>query len=77
MRSVSLRIVGSGISPIVRGRPRAMLAPDASVGKAEKTQSKEYLDLKQRIDNCFFINMCYNMITPVIKLLEVLLCNLI
>ena len=72
-----LRIVGSGFCQIVCGLPRAMLAPDTSVGKAEKTQSKEYLDLKQRIDNCFFINMCYNIITPVIKFLEVLLCNLI
>ena len=31
--AVSLRIVGSGFCPIWRGgRPRAMLAPDASVG---------------------------------------------
>ena len=66
MRTVSLLIVGSGFRPIWRGgHPRAMLAPDVSVGKAEKTQSKEYLDLKQRIDNCFFTNMCYNTITPV------------
>ena len=35
------------------------------------------LYLKQQIDNCFFKNLCYNKITPVIKLLEVLLCNLI
>ena len=35
LRSISLRIVGSGFCPIVRGHPRAMLAPDASVGKAE------------------------------------------
>ena len=35
--TISLRIVGSGFCPILRGgRPRAMLAPDASVGKAEK-----------------------------------------
>ena len=26
---------GYGFCPMVRGRPRAMLAPDASVGKAE------------------------------------------
>ena len=32
---VFLRIVGSGICPMVRGLPRAMLAPDASVGKVE------------------------------------------
>ena len=31
-------------------------------------QSKHPLDLKQRIDNCFFTNICYNIITPVIKL---------
>jgi hypothetical protein len=30
-----------------------------------KIQSKDCLDLKQRIDNCFFKNMCYNIITPV------------
>ena len=35
--AVPLRIVGSGFCPIVRGHPRAMLAPDASVGKSEKT----------------------------------------
>jgi hypothetical protein len=35
---VFLRIVGSGFCPIsLGGRPRAMLAPDASVGKAENT----------------------------------------
>ena len=34
--AVSLLIVGSGICPIWRGgHPRAMLAPDASVGKTE------------------------------------------
>ena len=34
--AVPLRIVGSGICPISRSvLPRAMLAPDASVGKAE------------------------------------------
>jgi len=27
--------VGSGFCPMVRGLPRAMLAPDAGVGKAE------------------------------------------
>jgi hypothetical protein len=32
---IPLRIVGSGFCPMVRGLPRAMLAPDASVGKAE------------------------------------------
>ena len=52
MRAVPLRIVGSGFCPILSqrerrdgarwappfggGHPRAMLAPDASVGKAEK-----------------------------------------
>jgi hypothetical protein len=65
LRAVPLRIVGSGFCPMVRGQPRAMLAPDASVGKAEKMQFKDCLDLKQRIDNCFFTNMCYNTITPV------------
>ena len=56
MRAVPLRIVGSGFCPILSlrkrrdcarwalpnggGRPRAMLAPDASVGKAEKLESK-------------------------------------
>ena len=35
LRAVPLRIVGSGFCPMVRGLPRAMLAPDASVGKAE------------------------------------------
>ena len=33
LRVIPLRIVGSGFCPIVRGLPRAMLAPDASVGK--------------------------------------------
>ena len=34
--AVPLRIVGSGFCPISRsGRPRAMLAPDESVGKVE------------------------------------------
>ena len=33
-RTVPLLIVGSGFRPIVRGHPRAMLAPDVSVGKA-------------------------------------------
>ena len=32
---VPQRIVGSGFCPTARGHPRAMLAPDASVGKAE------------------------------------------
>ena len=52
LRVIPLRIVGSGFCPILSqrerrdgtrrappfggGRPRAMLAPDASVGKAEK-----------------------------------------
>ena len=36
LRVIPLRIVGSGFCPMVRGRPRAMLAPDVSVGKAEK-----------------------------------------
>ena len=35
LRAVPLRIVGSGFCPTARGHPRAMLAPDASVGKAE------------------------------------------
>ena len=35
MRAVPLRIVDSGFCPMVRGLPRAMLAPDASVGKVE------------------------------------------
>ena len=37
--AVSLLIVGSGFCPVVRGLPRAMLAPDAGVGKAEKFES--------------------------------------
>ena len=37
LRVIPPRIVGSGFCLIVRGRPRAMLAPDASVGKAELT----------------------------------------
>ena len=36
--AVPLLMVGSGFCPIVRGHPRAMLAPDASVGKAEFVQ---------------------------------------
>ena len=40
MCAVSLRIVGSGFCPTVRGLPHAMLAPDASVGKAEKLESE-------------------------------------
>ena len=31
--AVLLRIVGSGFCPMVRGLPRAILAPDESVGK--------------------------------------------
>ena len=58
MYVVPLRIVGSGFCPILSqrerrdgarwappfggGRPRAMLAPDASVGKAEKSNLKLY-----------------------------------
>ena len=38
--AVLLRIVGSGFCPIMRGLSRAMLAPDASVGKAEKLESE-------------------------------------
>ena len=33
---------------------------------------KHWLSYKQPFDNCFFTNMCYNEITPVITLLEVL-----
>lgn len=51
-------------------------SPKPVSGK-QKMQYKEYLDLRQRIDNCFFTSMCYNIITPVLKLLEVCLCNLI
>ncbi|MBQ3228784.1 MAG: hypothetical protein IJB43_09390 [Clostridia bacterium] len=40
MYIIPLRIVGSGFCPMVRGLPRAMLAPDASVGKAEKLESE-------------------------------------
>ena len=36
MCAVPLLIVGSGFCPMVRGLPRAMLAPDESVGIAEK-----------------------------------------
>ena len=36
LRVIPLRIVGSGFCPVVRGLPRAMLAPDASVRKVEK-----------------------------------------
>ena len=32
--------VVSGFRPMVRGHPRAMLAPDASVGKVEKLESE-------------------------------------
>ena len=35
LRAVPLRIVGSGFCPMVRGLPRAMLAADECVGKAE------------------------------------------
>ena len=38
----SLRIVGSGFCPTVRGLPRAMLAPDTSVRKVEKTISQKF-----------------------------------
>ena len=34
------RIVGLGFCPIVRELPRTMLAPAASVGKAEKLESE-------------------------------------
>ena len=47
--AVLLRIVGSGFCPIMRGLPRAMLAPDVSVGKTENIT---------RIDN-FSLNMRY------------------
>ena len=36
LRAVPMRIMGSGFCPMVRGLPRAMLASDSSVGKAEK-----------------------------------------
>ena len=45
LRAVPLRIVGSGFCPIVRERPHAMLAPDASVGKAEKQLYQGMLDI--------------------------------
>ena len=45
LRAVPLRIVGSGFCPIVRGHPRAMLAPDASVGKVEKQLYQGVLDI--------------------------------
>ena len=48
MRAVSLLIVGSGFCPILcGGNPRAMLAPDASVGKAENLQSVLYGDARR------------------------------
>ena len=34
-RVVSLRTVGLGFCPMVRGLPRAMIAPDTIVGKEE------------------------------------------
>ena len=45
---VFLRIVGSGFCPIVRGLPRAMLAPDAGVGKAENITLIDNFSLKMR-----------------------------
>ena len=73
VRAVSLRIVGSGIRPIWRGgRPRAMLAPDTSVGKVEKQLYQGVLDmLNNKLIIVFLSNICYNIITPVINFLEV------
>ena len=48
---VFLRIVGSGFSPVVRGLPRAMLAPDASVGKT-----------KTRVRNLTFLSFCVKLL---------------
>ena len=71
MRAVPLRIVGSGFCPILSrrehkdgarrappfggGRPRAMLAPDASVGKVEKQLYQGVLDM---LNNELIIVFC-------------------
>ena len=46
--AVSLLIVGSSFYPMVRGQSRAMLAPDASVGKAENITLIDNFSLKMR-----------------------------
>ena len=45
---IPLRIVGSGFCPIMRGLPRAMLAPDVSVGKTENITLIDNFSLKMR-----------------------------
>ena len=48
LRVIPLRIVGSGFCPIRRGLPRAMLAPDVSVGKTENITLIDNFSLKMR-----------------------------
>ena len=48
LRVIPLRIVGSGFCPIMRGLPRAMLAPDVSVGKTENITLIDNFSLKMR-----------------------------
>ena len=48
LRVIPLRIVGSGFCPIVRGLPRAMLAPDVSVGKTENITLIDNFSLEMR-----------------------------
>ena len=36
----------------------------------EKQKNKHWLSRKQLFDNCFFTNICYNIITPVITVLR-------
>ena len=48
LRVSPLRIVSSGFCPIMRGLPRAMLAPDVSVGKAENITLIDNFSLKMR-----------------------------
>ena len=48
VRAVPLLIVGSGFCPIVRGHPRAMLAPDAGIGQAENITLIDIFSLKMR-----------------------------
>ena len=51
LRVIPLRIVGSGFCPIMRGLPRAMLAPDVSVGKTENITLIDNFSLKMRYRN--------------------------
>jgi len=57
LRTIPLRIAGSGFCPIVRGLPRAMFTPGASVGKEDHSiflQLVEFLNRNSNIKLLFF-----------------------